>query len=54
MTEAPISTDAAALQKQLTERMVNAYDQDGALKVRIRNDDAGPAAQSLGPKAKGK
>jgi uncharacterized protein DUF6680 len=41
LTEAPVSPEAAALQKQLTERMVNAYDQDGALKVRIRSDDAG-------------
>jgi hypothetical protein len=39
LTEAPVSPEAAALQKQLTERMVNAYDQDGALKVRIRPDN---------------
>jgi hypothetical protein len=39
VTEAPGSAEAAALQKQLTERMVNAYDQDGALKVRIRPDN---------------
>jgi len=39
LTDAPGSADAANLQKQLAERMVNAYDQDGALKVRIRSDD---------------
>jgi hypothetical protein len=32
---APASPEAAALQVQLTEKMVTAYDQDGALKVRI-------------------
>jgi hypothetical protein len=35
ITDAPGSPEAAALQKQLTERMVSAYDQDGSLKVRI-------------------
>jgi hypothetical protein len=39
LTEAPGSTKAAALQQQLTEKMVHAYDQDGALKVRIRTDN---------------
>jgi hypothetical protein len=41
VTEAPTSPEAAELQKQLTQRMVNAYDQDGSLKVRIRSDDRG-------------
>jgi hypothetical protein len=54
LTEAPGSEDAAALQRQLAERMVNAYDQDGALKVRMRNDDAGGAPPKVGLKAKGK
>jgi hypothetical protein len=35
ITEAPASPEAAELQKQLTQRMVSAYDQDGSLKVRI-------------------
>jgi hypothetical protein len=39
LTEAPGSSETANLQKQLTERMVNAYDNDGALKVRIRADE---------------
>jgi hypothetical protein len=46
LTEAPGSADAANLQKQLAERMVNAYDQDGSLKVRIRNDDSGAGLSS--------
>jgi hypothetical protein len=36
VTEAPASPEAAELQKQLTQRMVSAYDEDGALKVRMQ------------------
>jgi hypothetical protein len=36
LTSAPGAADAAELQKKLTERMVGAYDADGALKVRIK------------------
>jgi hypothetical protein len=36
VTEAPTSPEAAELQKQLTQRMVNAYDEDGALKVKMQ------------------
>ncbi len=39
VTEAPSSPEAAELQKQLTQRMVNAYDEDGALKVRMQPVD---------------
>lgn len=35
ITEAPTSPEAAKLQAQLTEKMVTAYAEDGALKVRI-------------------
>jgi len=35
IVEAPGAPETAALQAQLTEKMVTAYDQDGALKVRI-------------------
>jgi hypothetical protein len=44
IADAPASPETAALQRQLTERMVNAYDQDGSLKVRIRSDDPGATA----------
>ena len=35
ITEAPASPELAKLQSQLTEKMVTAYGEDGALKVRI-------------------
>jgi hypothetical protein len=35
LTEAPTTPEAAELQRRLTERMVSAYDADGALKVRM-------------------
>lgn len=38
ITEAPASPELAKLQSQLTEKMVTAYDGDGALKVRILQD----------------
>jgi hypothetical protein len=38
LTAAPGATETADLQRKLTERMVDAYDPDGSLKVRIRND----------------
>lgn len=36
MTEAPANPEAVELQKQLTERMVSAYDKDGSLRVRMQ------------------
>jgi hypothetical protein len=43
ITEAPAAPEAAELQRQLAERMVSAYDADGALKVRIKSDNSGDA-----------
>jgi hypothetical protein len=43
MTEVPNSPEAVELQKALTERMVKAYDADGALRVRVE-----PAGEVLG------
>jgi hypothetical protein len=42
VTEAPASPEAAELQKRLTQRMVSAYDEDGALKVRMQPERAKP------------
>lgn len=44
LTSAPGAAEIAELQKKLTERMVDAYDADGALKVRIKTSDAPPEA----------
>jgi hypothetical protein len=38
VTAAPGAAETADLQRKLTERMVDAYDSDGSLKVRIRSD----------------
>jgi hypothetical protein len=38
ITDAPASPELVALQKQLTDKMITAYAEDGALKVRILND----------------
>ncbi|QDW38757.1 hypothetical protein FFI89_017365 [Bradyrhizobium sp. KBS0727] len=40
LTAAPGADVTAELQKKLTERMVDAYDADGSLKVRIQSDEA--------------
>lgn len=45
ITEAPGSAEAAKLQVQLTERMVTAYGEDGALKVRVLPELGGDRAE---------
>ena len=39
ITDAPGSSEAAKLQAQLAEKMVTAYSEDGALRVRILTKD---------------